>query len=57
MCIRDSSIGLGLDDEEARGYIEVFRESLSNNLLTYELSQITRLAKKLYTDELLLEVE
>ncbi len=53
----DKSLSLKLDDEEASGYIEVFKESLSNNLLTYELSQITNLARKLYTDELLLEVE
>jgi hypothetical protein len=51
------SLKLGLDDEEANNYIEVFKESQINNLLTYELSQITRLARKLYTDELLLEVE
>lgn len=51
------SLELGLDDEEASNYIEVFKESQINNLLTYELSQITRLARRLYTDELLLEVE
>lgn len=53
----NQSISLGLDDEEAKEYIEVFQESKVNNLLNYELSQITRLARRLYTDELLLEVE
>lgn len=51
------SLSLGLDDEEANNYIEVFKESQINNSLTYELNQITSLARKLYTDELLLEVE
>lgn len=53
----DKSLSLGLDDEEANNYIEVFKESQINNSLTYELNQITILARKLYTDELLLEVE
>lgn len=53
----NKSLKLGLDDEEANSYIEIFKDSQINNLLTYELSQITRLARKLYTDELLLEVE
>ena len=53
----DKSLKLGLDDPEANGYIELFRESLANNLLACELSQITQLAKKLYTEELLLDVE
>jgi hypothetical protein len=53
----NTCLKLGLDDQEALGYIALFKESLANNLLTYELSQITRLARKLYTEELLLDVE
>lgn len=53
----NKSLELGLDDQEALSYISLFKESLANNLLTYELSQITRLARKLYTEELLLDVE
>lgn len=53
----NKSLELGLDDEEAMNYIELFKASLANNLLAYELSQITNLARKLYTEELLLDVE
>ncbi len=53
----NQSVSLGLDDEEAKEYIEMFKESKVNNLLNYELSQLTNLARRLYTDELLLEVE
>jgi len=53
----NKSLELGLDDQEALGYINMFKSSLNINLLSYELGQISHLAQKLYAEELLLDVK
>jgi len=53
----NKSLELGLDDQEALDYINMFKSSLNINLLSYELGQISHLAQKLYAEELLLDVK
>lgn len=53
----DKSLSCGLDDSEAKSYIELFKKDLKHNTLSKELVNLFYLVDKFYQDELLSDVE
>ena len=53
----DKSLSCGLDDSEAKSYIELFKKDLTHNILGSDLLNLFHLVDKFYQDELLLDVE